>query len=52
MELVMCRSCGEFTTALIEDSKRVPMADECPECGGTAFKDIHEDRTIEAGDDD
>lgn len=52
MEMVMCRSCGEFTQALMEDGKRVPMKDECPQCGGTEFKDIHEERVIEADDDD
>jgi RNA polymerase subunit RPABC4/transcription elongation factor Spt4 len=52
IEMVMCRSCGEFTTAVMEDGKRIPRADECPECGGTEFKDIHEDSIIKAGDDD
>jgi predicted nucleic acid-binding Zn-ribbon protein len=52
MEMAMCRSCGEFTMALMEDGKRVPRADECPECGGTEFRDIHEDSIVRADDDD
>jgi len=52
MELVMCRSCGEFSPATMDNGKRVPLADECPECGEMEFKDIHEDSIIEADDDD
>ena len=52
MEMVMCRSCGEFSQAKLEDGKRVPMKDECPQCGGVEFKDIHADHIIDAGDDD
>lgn len=48
----MCRSCGEFTQAVMEDENRVPMKDNCPNCGGGQFKDIHEDRVNKAGDDD
>lgn len=52
MELVMCRACGEFSPATMDDGKRVPLVDECRECGRTEFKDIQEDSVIEADDDD
>ena len=39
MNLVMCRSCGEFTSALKEDNRLVSMEDDCPQCGGTEFTD-------------
>ena len=51
MAMVMCRSCGEFLQALIEDGMRVPLKEVCSDCEGTEFKDIHEDRIIRAADD-
>ena len=35
----MCRSCGHFVTATLDDDAVVPIAAECPECGGAEFKD-------------
>jgi predicted nucleic acid-binding Zn-ribbon protein len=51
MEMVMCRNCGEFVQATLTDGKRVPLRDECPECGGREFKDVHEGRNIDTGAD-
>ncbi len=51
MEMVMCLSCGGFTQAMMEDSKRVPINEECSQCGEMEFKDIHEDSIIKADDD-
>jgi predicted nucleic acid-binding Zn-ribbon protein len=45
--MVMCRSCGEFVTARSEDGSLRPLADECPDCGGQKFKDVHTDETFE-----
>jgi RNA polymerase subunit RPABC4/transcription elongation factor Spt4 len=39
MKFVMCRSCGEFVPALPDGDSLVPQSDECPDCGGTEFKD-------------
>lgn len=50
MEMVMCRSCGKFIPASLKDEKRVPKKNECPDCGGTEFKDTYTDRIIDAGD--
>jgi len=36
--MIMCRACGEFTTAKKEDGIFVPIKKECPACGGTKFK--------------
>jgi len=52
MEMVMCRSCGEFSTATMDEDKWVSRVDECPECGGTEFKHLYADSTVEADDDD
>lgn len=38
MELVMCRSCGEFVQASKENGTWVPKEDECPICEGQEFK--------------
>ena len=38
MELVMCRSCGEFVSAIEVDGELVIEYDECPECGGKESK--------------
>ena len=46
MEQVMCRSCGEFTRARMDDGERLPIREECPRCGGTEFRDIHADREV------
>lgn len=51
MEMVMCRSCGEFIPASMKDGMRVPRKDACPQCDGQEFKDIHEDRIIRIKDD-
>lgn len=39
MDLVMCRSCGEFIQAVQEDGGLVPIGDECPHCRGVEFKE-------------
>lgn len=39
MELVMCRSCGKFVPAFPTEDVLKPLAEECPDCGGTEFKD-------------
>lgn len=38
MELVMCRSCGEFVAASWTDGEIVPQVDACPDCGAGEFK--------------
>jgi hypothetical protein len=44
MNLVMCRRCGEFVTAVPTESdggnemRLEPVADACPECGGDNFE--------------
>ena len=50
MELVMCRSCGEFVHAFPEDGTYVPRRDECPACGGTGFKHIGTGSVIDTDD--
>lgn len=34
----MCRSCGEFVTAVSDGDTLEPVEDECPECASTEFK--------------
>jgi predicted nucleic acid-binding Zn-ribbon protein len=46
MELMMCRSCGEFTQAVKEDGRLVPMKDGCPHCGGAEFEDAGSKETV------
>jgi ribosomal protein L32 len=50
MEMVMCRSCGEFTPASKEDGTFVPLADECPSCGGMEFKHNGNETVIRTGE--
>lgn len=50
MELVMCRSCGEFVTANNEDGVWVPLGEECPKCGGIEFKHIETGTVVQIGD--
>ncbi|MFC6826275.1 hypothetical protein [Halopelagius fulvigenes] len=50
MDLLMCRSCGEFTEAIEEDGTLVPRKDECQHCGGTEFKDNSTGKTVRLGD--
>lgn len=50
MELVMCRSCGEFVTARRDDGQWVPMGDECPSCGGMEFEHAETDTVVRADD--
>lgn len=38
MEMVMCRSCGNFTEVKRNNGKWEVVKDECPECGGREFK--------------
>jgi hypothetical protein len=53
MELLMCLSCGEFVEAFLrvgEDERElVPRTGECPDCGGTEFKDNDSGRRIQTG---
>ncbi len=46
MDMIMCRSCGEFVTAFPDGDALEPSHDECPECGGTEFKDTDLDRAM------
>lgn len=47
MRMVMCQSCGEFVQAFPDEDTVQPAKDECPNCGGTAYKDNHTGKTIE-----
>lgn len=38
-DLVMCRSCGTFVEVVEDDGERAVLEDECPDCGGSEFKD-------------
>jgi len=42
----MCRSCGNFVTALPEDGRLWPQKEECPKCGGTEFKNNDNGETL------
>lgn len=44
--MLMCRSCGNFVSASHDGETLVPVEDECPECGGTEFKDDETDEII------
>lgn len=44
--MLMCRSCGDFVLAYREGDTVVPAKDECPECGGTEFKDDENDEIV------
>lgn len=46
MDLLMCRSCGEFVPAVPVDGDLVPKDDECPDCGGVEFKDNETDTIV------
>jgi ribosomal protein S27E len=48
MELVMCRSCGEFTPARKDGDTWTPIANECPECEGTEFIHSKTDTVVRA----
>lgn len=48
--MVMCRSCGAFVRAFPDDTLQ-PAKAECPECGGTDFKDNRSGRTIDTTED-
>lgn len=48
MDLVMCLDCGAFTPAVPGEVRR-PIADECPTCGGVAFRDPSADRDVCTG---
>lgn len=37
--MLMCRSCGCFIEVLNIGDENSPWKEECPECGGTEFKD-------------
>lgn len=39
MKMVMCRACGNFVQALERNGELEPLRDDCPQCGGTEFKD-------------
>lgn len=47
MALLMCRSCGEFVTAVGSDETLEPVRSTCPECGGTSFRDNRSDRIVD-----
>lgn len=38
MELVMCRACGEFVTAIQKNGTFESIRPKCPACGGAGFK--------------
>jgi predicted nucleic acid-binding Zn-ribbon protein len=46
----MCRHCGHFVVAVERDGALVPLRDECPECGGTEFKDVHRGTVVRSDD--
>lgn len=50
MEMVMCRSCGNFVPAIGDDEHRTPKKDRCPECDATEFEDIHTEHVVQTGD--
>lgn len=37
--MLVCTSCGELVSAFPDGDALVPSKDECPDCGGTEFKD-------------
>jgi|GEM_PF-2716324 len=39
MKMLMCVDCGNFVRARYEGDAVEPTTAECPECGGTTFKD-------------
>jgi RNA polymerase subunit RPABC4/transcription elongation factor Spt4 len=47
MEVIMCRSCGEFTPAKKHDDSWVPMSKACPECGRTEFRHPKSDTVVQ-----
>lgn len=51
MNMLMCRACGSFVIAVKDGESLIPTKEECPECGGTEFKDNDSDRTIQTVDD-
>lgn len=50
MNQLMCRACGEFVQAFLDDDTLVPRIDDCPSCGGTEFKDVHSDQIVYTDD--
>lgn len=46
----MCRSCGHFVEVLENDGEWEVTEDECPECGGTAFKKNGTGEVFELGE--
>lgn len=40
MDVVMCRSCGEFVDAVEADDGLVPQTEACPGCGGRQFTEV------------
>ena len=40
MHPIECASCGTFVLARLADGAPVPIEEECPGCGGTAFDDL------------
>ena len=49
MEQVMCRSCGDFSTAVASDEGYVPIASACPACDGTSFEHTGTGHVVETG---
>lgn len=43
-DMVMCRGCGNFVTAVENDGSVTPLSEECPKCEGVKFEDIHTER--------
>lgn len=50
MELLMCRSCGEFVPATWTDEEIVPQVEECPDCGAGEFKHNETDTIVDVDD--
>ena len=46
MKSVMCRSCGQFEPAMMDENGWIPITDACPKCDGTEFKDNDSGRTL------
>ena len=45
-EMLMCRGCGNFVTAVDREGSITPLSDECPECGGVEFEHIHTETVV------
>lgn len=50
MDLLMCRSCGEFVAATWIDGEILPRVDACPDCGAGEFKHNETDTIVTVDD--